>query len=271
MFRPLTSLTLVLLAPLAFAAAPAGGKGEKALRTSFYLNAVPTMVELVGDLKKDVVEALGLTPKAKAAVDKALADHWNEKKLYALSGAALEKQLTGEALDAAIVQMTPEVQAMIKAGIQDADPTKAQAWLEQAKKAPDALARQKLAARICVHMPQPDAFKEMLSQIAEVLADAAQVTQGNDDARATLKSSLLEGMGPALAAMGDQNIMATSAFIAYRDQPTEKMKLLADALDSEAGKKLHGAAPSALVTGAKQARADLVAQLKKDLPPAKKK
>ena len=272
MFQHLTSVTALLLAPLALAAAPPGqpGRGEQALRASFYLNAVPTMVSLVGDLKKDVVDSLQLSPKANGAVEKALADHWTEKKLYALAGAALEKQLTAGQLDAAIAQMNPEVQVMIKAGIAEADPRQAQAWLEAAKKAPDALARQKLAARICLHMPRPDAFKDMLGQIGEVLADIAQVTQGNDDARADLKTSLLQGMAPALTAMADNNIMATSAFIAYRDQPTPNMKLLADALDSEPAMKLNGAAPAALVAAGKQARADLVAQLKKDLSTKKK-
>lgn len=268
----LRAAALLALLPFAALAGEAPqSRGERALRASFYLNAVPTMVELVGDLKKDVLDALELDARSRATVEKALAAHWTEKKLYANAAAALEAKLEPAVLDAAIAQMTPEVQAMVKAGIGEADAQQATAWLEKAKKHPEAKARERLAARISTHMPQPDAFKEMLAQIAEVLADAAQVTQGNDDSRATLKASLLEGMGPALAAMADKNVMVTSAFIAYRDQPTASMKALADALDSEAGKKLQVAAPDALIAGARQTRQDFVAQLKKELKPAAKK
>lgn len=265
------SLALAALPCAALAAEPPVSRGETALRASFYLNSVPTMVELVGDLKKDVLEALTLDARALAAVDKALAAHWTEKKLYAHSAAALEKQLSPEVLEAAIAQMTPEVQAMIKAGIGEANPEQAKAWLEQAKKHPEAKARERLAARISVHMPQPEAFKELIAQVAEVFADVALVTQGNDDSRASLKESLLAGMGPVLSAMGDKNVMVTSTFIAYRDQPTSSLKALADALDSEPGKKLQQAAPASLSAGAKQARQELLSQLKKDLKAPKSK
>lgn len=269
--RLATALLLATAPLIARAGEAPQSRGEQALRASFYLNSVPTMVELVGDLKKDVLDALALDAKSLAAVEKALAAHWTEKKLYAHSAAALEKQLSPEVLDGAIAQMTPEVQRMIKAGIGEANPQQAKAWLEQAKKHPEAKARERLAARISVHMPQPEAFKEMISQVAEVFADVAQVTQGNDDSRASLKESLLAGMGPVLAAMGDKNVMVTSTFIAYRDQPTASLKALADALDSEPGKKLQQAAPVSLNAGARQVRQELVAQLKKDLKPAKSK
>jgi hypothetical protein len=270
----LRALALVVVAlPLLAdaAAAPQPGRGERALRASFYLNTVPTLVELVVDLKKDVLEALELDAKQTTVIEKALATHWTEKKLYAHSSAALEKQLSAEVLDAAIAQMTPEVQAMVKAGVGEATPEQAEEWFEAAKKHPDDKAREALATRIAAHMPQPAAFKELLGQIAEVLADAAQVVTGNDDARLTLRSSLLEGMAPVITAMEQKETMVISAVIAYRDQPTPKLKVLADALDSEAGKKLQGAAPESLIAGAKQARADFVAQLKRELKPPKKK
>jgi hypothetical protein len=154
---------------------------------------------------------------------------------------------------------------MVKAGItENATPQQAQQWMTEAKKHPDAVARRAIATRIARHMPQAAQFKELCGQVAEVFADVAQVATGNDEARAGLKDSLLEGLAPALAAMEQKDVMEVSVVLAYRAATTPQLKAFADALDSEAGTKLQIAAPVSLITGAQKSRADIVAQLKKD-------
>lgn len=246
-------------------------RGEKALKASFYLNTVPMLVEMVGDMKKDVLDELKLDAKRRAVIEKALGEKWTEKHIYANAAAAIEKQLPPEVLDAAIGQMTPEVQAMIKAGIGEATPEQAQAWLAAARKLPDAKAREALARRIAAHMPQPDAFKELAGQVVEVMADTAQAATGTDEQREQLRSSFMEGLGPTIQAMGQKEAMVFSTIITYREHPTANMKLLADALDSDSGKKLQLAAVDSLLLGAKQTRQEIVAQLQRDLKPTKKK
>jgi hypothetical protein len=254
------ALAVSLLSLAAHAAEPT--RGEKALRASFYLNTVPTLVELVDDMKKDVLDALELDAKKRAAAERALKEHWSEQRLYANAAAALEKAVPADSLDAALKTMTPEIQAMVKAGItENATPQQAQQWMTEAKKHPDAVARRAIATRIARPMPQAAQFKELCGQVA---ADVAQVATGNDEARAGLKDSLLEGLAPALAAMEQKDVMEVSVVLAYRAATTPQLKAFADALDSEAGTKLQIAAPVSLITGAQKSRADIVAQLKKD-------
>ncbi|HYV48504.1 MAG TPA: hypothetical protein VFA20_26775 [Myxococcaceae bacterium] len=269
-------MTAVLaLLPLRAEAGPAKeGRGERALRASLYLNSVPTMVEMVGESKKAILDTLKLDAGRRAIVEKALDETWTEKRIYSGAAASLEKQLSPEVLDAALAQMTPEVQAAIKAGIVDeASPEQAKAWLEAARKRPDAKEREALARRIAAHLPQPEAFQELVEQVVEVLGDVAQVATGTDDLRAALSRSFLEELEPLLQAMGNREAMALAAVIAYRDQPTSAMKALADALDSDPGRQLQRAAITSLLAGGKQARQDLVARLQRELKvaPAKAK
>lgn len=278
--RAAAILALSLSSAQALAADPAPGagpaqakesRGERALRASFYLNSVPTMVEMVGDAKKDVLDALQLDPKRRAAVEKALVETWTEKRIYSSAAAALEKQLSPEVLDAALAQMTPEVQAAVKAGIGEATPEQARAWMEAARKHPEAKAREALARRLVAHMPQPGELKALFEQVVRALADAAQAATGTDELRAELTKGFMEGLDPALQAMGSREAMETAAVIAYREQPTSAMKALADALDSDSGAQLQRAALASLLAGAKQTRQDLVARLQRELGPAKKK
>jgi hypothetical protein len=229
------------------------------------------MVEIVGEVKKDVLDALELDAKRRAIVEKALDETWTEKHIYAKAAASLEKQLSSEVLDAALAQMTPEVQAAIKAGISEVAPEQAQAWLVAARKHPDAKVREALARRIVAHMPQPAAFRELLGQIVEVLADAAQVATGTDELRAEFAKSLMGSLDPMIQAMGNREAMVIGAIVAYREQPTASMKALAEALDSNSGTQLQRAAIASLLSGAKQTRQDMVARLQRELKPAKKK
>ncbi len=262
---------LVTLPSLALAAPPAGARGESALKASFYLNTVPTLVEMVTDTRKDMFEALELDAKKGAVIEKALTEVWTEKRLYANAAAILEKQLPPAVLDGAITQMTPEVQAMIRAGIAEATPEQAKAWLADARKLPDAKEREVFARRISQHMPQAVPFKALMSQVPEVWADVAQVTSGTDEGRTEFVTSMMKEMDPIFAAMAQKETMVISTVIAYRDQPTAKLKALADALDSDDGRKLQSAALDSLLGAAKQTRAELVTRLQKDLKTAKKK
>lgn len=268
-------MVVAIVSARAIAASPTPSsppsRGESALKASFYLNTVPTLVEMVSDTKKDILDALELDAKKRATVEKTLGELWTEKRLYANATAIIEKQLAPEVLDAAIRQMTPEVQAMVLAGISEATPEQAKTWLAAAQKLPDAKEREALARRIAAHMPQPEPFKELLSQVGEVLADVSQVASGSDELRQQLGASLMEGLAPAIQAMGQKEAMVASTLIAYRDQSTANLRLLADALDSEAGRKLQAAALSSLLGGVKQTRQELVAQLERELKPKKKK
>ncbi|MBX7114016.1 MAG: hypothetical protein K1X64_06725 [Myxococcaceae bacterium] len=232
---------------------------------------MPTLVEMVGDMQKDILDSLELDAKKRAIVEKALTELWAEKQLYANAAAILEKQLAPDVLDAAIRQMTPEVQAMVRAGISDASPEQAKAWLDAAKKQPDAKERDALARRISVHLPRPGPLKELLLQVGEVMADVAQVASGSDELRAALHKTLSEGVAPMMAAMEVKETMIAGTIIAYRDQPTAKMRFLADALDSASGRQLQSAALASLLGGAKQTREQLVARLQAELKPATKK
>jgi hypothetical protein len=225
---------------------------------------------MVGEMKKDVLDALELDAKTRAIVEKALTELWTEQHLYANATAIIEKQLAPEVLNAAIREMTPEVQGMIRAGISEATPEQAKAWLAAAKKHPEAKEREALARRIAQHMPQPTPFKDLMLQVGEVMADVAQVTSGSDELREQLRVSMTESFAPAIQAMGQREAMVASTLIAYRNQSTTKMKLLADALDSEGGRKLQTAALDSLLAGVKQARQQLVAQLQRELKPKKK-
>jgi len=249
----------------------AESRGERALKVSFYLNTVPAMVEMVDGMKKDMLDAFELDGPRRAAAEKALATFWTEKRIYANAALALDKQMSPEALDAAMAQMTPEVQAMIKAGISEPSVEQAKAWLAEAQKRPDAKVREGLARRLAAHLPQADVFKELVGQVIEVMADIAQATTGNDQLRSQLRDQFMEGLAPALVAMKQKETMVNATIIAYHAQPTEKLKMFADAMDSEAAAKLQGAAVQSLIAGARQTRQELVAQLQKDLKPGKKK
>lgn len=65
---------------------------------------------MVGEVKKDVLDALELPAKQRAAIENAIDETWTERRIYANAAAALEKQLTPPELDAALGQMTPAVQ-----------------------------------------------------------------------------------------------------------------------------------------------------------------
>jgi hypothetical protein len=232
---------------------------------------VPTIVEMIGAVKADVLDTLELDANRRAIVEKALDETWTEERLYAHAAASLEKRLSPQVLDAAQAQMTPEVQAAIKTGISEpATPEQAKKWLEAARKRPDAKVREALARRIAAHMPEPKPFKELLGQVGEVLADIMQVATGTDENRAELNEGLMEGIEPAIQAMGDREMMTMAAVGAFRDESTTTLKALADALDSDAGLQLQRAAIVSLLDGMKQTRQDLVARLQRDLKPAKK-
>lgn len=273
----LTAAALLVLVPVVAlaatpAAAPAKSRGETALKSSVYLNTVPTLVSMVTDTRKDMLDALETDAKKRAVIEKALSEVWSEKRLNANAAALLEKQMPPSALDSAISQMTPEVQTMIRDGIVEATPEQAKAWLTAARKLPDAKERDALARRIAQHMPKAAAFKTLMSQVPELWADVAQLTSGADDSREEFVKTMMSEMEPIFAAMGQPEAMVISTVIAYREHPTAKMKTLADALDTEDGRTLQTAALDSLIGATKQTRAELVARLQKDLKaPAKKK
>lgn len=259
-------MTAMLFSLLLLAAAPSPAKtsrGEQALKVSFYLNTVPTLIVMVNEGKNDILDELKVDPKRRAGIEQVLTQRWTEAHLYANASAALEKKLSANALDEAIRQMTPEVQAMIKAGIGDATPEQAQAWLAAAKKLPDWKAREDLSRRISGHLPQPAPFTELAIQSFELFGDIAQVTTGTDTWRAQYRSTFMEAMGPTIEAMGEKEGLVLSTLIVYREYSTESLKRFADALDSDAGNRLQVAALEALVAGAKQTRQEIVAQLTK--------
>lgn len=242
------------------------------MKSSFYLNAVPTLVEMVGDIQKDVLDDLDLDAKKRAIAEKALTELWTENHLYANAAAALEKQIAPDVLDEAIRQMTPDVQGMLRSGTTEAiTPEQAKAWLAAAQKHPDAKEREVLARRIAGHMAQPSQLKDLMLQAAEVMADVAQVTTGSDELREPFRASMTEGFAPALQAMGQKESMVAATVIAYHDRTTANMRLLADALDSDAGRKLQAAALESLLSGVKQTRQELVTRLQGDLKPTARK
>jgi hypothetical protein len=254
---------------LAVSPAAAAGRGERALKASFYLNTIPTLVEIVNDVKKDVFDELKLDPRERKVVETALSEVWTEKHIYANASVALEKQLPRAVLDAALAEMNAEVQAAIKAGIVEKapDPEKAMVVV---RKHPDAKTREELARRIVAHMPEPKSFKELLGEVVEVLADVGQVISGNDEMRADFRKSLMTGLDPLVKAVGNREPMIQGALIAYREQPTSRIQALANALDSDAGRKLQQAAVSSLLEGCRQSRRDLVARLTRELKKKKK-
>jgi hypothetical protein len=252
-------------------AAPPPGKGERALRASFYRNTIPTLVEMVREVQPDVLESLELTPAQRTAVERTLNTVWTAQRINAHAGAALEQRLGPKELEAGLRQMTPEIQAMIEAGTAEATSAEqAQQWLAVAQKHPDAKEREALARRIVAHLPRPEVFRELVLQVADVFGDTARVVRGDDSLRAELRASLLEGLEPALQAMGHTDTMVMGALAAYREQPTAKLKALADALDSGAGSRLQKAAPASLLSGLEKTRGELVTGLQRELKPRKK-
>jgi len=249
----------------------AESRGERALKVSFYLNTVPAMVEMVHGMKKDMLDAFELDAPRRAAAEKALAELWTEERIYANAALALDKQMSPEDLEAAMAQMTPEVQAMIKAGISEPSAEQAKAWLAEARKRPDAKVREGLARRLAAHLPQPEMFKGLVGQVIDLMADVAQATKGNDELRSSLRAQFMAELVPVIAAMSQKETMVNATIIAYHHQPTEKLKVFADAMDAEAAAKLQRAAVTTLVTGAKQTRQEIVSQIQKDLKPGKKK
>ncbi|MCB9653235.1 MAG: hypothetical protein H6729_03775 [Deltaproteobacteria bacterium] len=260
---------LLLLAAQADAAD--ARRGEQALRASFYQNTVPTLLEVVGQMKGEVIETLALDAETAAIVTKALDETWTEDRIYAESAAALEEVLPAADLEAAMAKMTPDVQVMIKSAISEgASMEQTQKWLMQARRHKDAKEREVLARRIAAHMPASEALGRLFRLIVDVMADVAIAAAGSNEGVDEFRAELMSSLTPMLDAMNQKDAMMLATIIVYRDQPTADLRKLADALDSKPARKLHDAALRSILAGSNKAKQALVARIENDLKKAKR-
>jgi hypothetical protein len=259
---------IVAASPRRVADVPPASRGETALRSSFYLNTVSTLVEIVVEINKELLPTLDIEPERSRAVEQVVRETWTEKRLYENAAAQLEKQIAPDVLDAATAQLTPRVQAMIVHGTAEVRKEDLQPRLLAIRQHPDAKEREALARRIALHMPQPERFEELLTETIEVLADTVQVATGTDEMRGSLRASTLAELKPLLEAMKQKEGMVLAGQIAYYDRPTDDLRALADALDSPAGRQLQEAALASLVSGVKATRRELTTRLRERLSAA---
>lgn len=265
---PLITALLLLLAVPSALASPAA-KAEAALRSSFYLNTVPTLVEMMVEMHPGLLEALELAPAQRTLIGTAIIETWSEQRLYAHASALLQKKLSPKDLDAALAKMTPTVQRMFKAGISEPTPEEIREWAAKAEQHPDAKERAKLARRIAAHMPEPKGFMTLVGQFTEAVADVAQGATGTDELRGDLRTELSQALQPMADALADRENMTGATIAAYHAESTADMAALADALDSAASRKLQKAALECLIAGAERTRAELKARIERDLKSAK--
>lgn len=245
--------------------AGAGGtRGERAIRSSLYLDMVPAVVGVVGEELPEILDGLALEPARRGAVSRALEETWTERRISAHAAAALERAVPAAVLDAAIAQRTPEILASIRAGIGDGGtPEEIQAWVAAARRHPEAAEREALATRIAAQLPRSGAMRRILAEVAELMADVAQAATGKDELRAELREAILDEA--TLAAMDLKSARIAATVAVYRDEPTARLRALAAALESEGGRTLERATVDALAAGLAQARREVQGRLARDL------
>jgi hypothetical protein len=247
---------------------PAGAEtlGERGLAATFYIHAPGSAVELLKQMRTDLMAAMQGPDNQRVAIERVLASTWTEPALKAEAAKQLEKTMGKTNLQKALKRFSPEVQSMLREGTaKPADRKQQEDWLWEAMKLPDGPARQAQVARIVPHLPDAVSFRNLAGTVIETLADCVEVSTGSDAKRAELRTTYWEGVEPAITELSKQEGLLEGGLIAYRKRSLAELKMLADALTSPEGAALQVAAAKAVFFGAESVRLEVKSKLKKEI------